>query len=389
MTSIAPPLPPCPARFAARKAAILAQLARPDDEYADASPKGAVDAGIRPLLDVINGLDGFVTTSSCAGRVAVFLEGRRGGGGGGGGTTDGETVEHVVRDDDGNGAPTTVAAVSAAAAVAPPTRASSSGGKGGGGTWLFVSHDPLVSETDGRGGSSSSTADRYRSTDWASVFGLSMAEADGVDDDAGVDSQEERLVHFKFEPMILHVLTASLAHAQLLLRCAAAAGFRESGAVGIAPGTAAGAGPDSRADGPAPTPIVAVRSMGLGLASVVGVADTSSGGNDDDQTTAKARCIVSRGYLARLARLADQRFATNRARTERFRAALVAAVGRGQGGPADDSTAAAAAATTPNTWEDADARRARKRAEGLRRQAALKEASAAATGERQEGEALL
>src|SRR5437763_4376424 len=66
---------PIPASFARKKAAILAALSLPTDEYQDRSPKGSVDDEIRDLIDEINAYDGLVTTSSCAGRIAVFLEG--------------------------------------------------------------------------------------------------------------------------------------------------------------------------------------------------------------------------------------------------------------------------------------------------------------------------
>jgi tRNA wybutosine-synthesizing protein 3 len=173
-------LPPYPARFTTRKAAILELLARPDDDYTDASPKGAIDEGIRPLIDVINKLDGFVTTSSCAGRVAVFLEGRKG------------TTPPV----DERSTP---------AATAPASTIASAGGKGGGGKWLFVSHDPLVN-----GVAADSTSppqhSNYTGTDWASVFGLEKDEAAAnIDEETvqdNVEQDEERLVHFKFEPMV-------------------------------------------------------------------------------------------------------------------------------------------------------------------------------------------
>lgn len=85
--------------------------------YADLSPKGTVDAGIRELIGEINAREGLVTTSSCAGRVSVFLEGkkkkrrigrgRRGGergprsdGGGGGGVGGAEKKEAGADGDD-------------------------------------------------------------------------------------------------------------------------------------------------------------------------------------------------------------------------------------------------------------------------------------------------
>ncbi|KAI6890903.1 hypothetical protein KC318_g13883 [Hortaea werneckii] len=72
-----------PATFRDRKAKILQDLSIPDDQYEDLSPKGSVDEGIKDLISEINGLPDYVTTSSCAGRVAVYLEGAKGAKGGG------------------------------------------------------------------------------------------------------------------------------------------------------------------------------------------------------------------------------------------------------------------------------------------------------------------
>ena len=40
----------------------------------DLSRKGSVDAAILPLLDYLNGLDCYYSTSSCSGRLVVFAE---------------------------------------------------------------------------------------------------------------------------------------------------------------------------------------------------------------------------------------------------------------------------------------------------------------------------
>lgn len=63
--------------FVARKSKILSDLSVPDAEYTDLSPKGSVDEGIRDLIKDINALHGLVTTSSCAGRVSIFVEGSK------------------------------------------------------------------------------------------------------------------------------------------------------------------------------------------------------------------------------------------------------------------------------------------------------------------------
>ncbi|KAL7925870.1 methyltransferase TYW3 domain-containing protein [Trichoderma austrokoningii] len=280
------------AAFCEKKAKILQQLAVPDAEYSDASPKGTVDAGIRYLIDEINTAEGYVTTSSCAGRASVFLEGRKSKSG------DGEHGESEQ-----------VARV---------------GGKGAGGTWLYVSHDPRA---DG--------GEEY--LEWMKELGLPDA-ADGLEihHDAG---DERRLIHFKFEPMILHVLTASLGHAQILLRCALQAGFRESGAINI-----------TSPSGEQTTPMVAIRSMGLSLESLIGYEDA----------TAQRRRIVPPEYLKMLLQISNERFVENTKRIERFRSALKEAILKPKRLNPEGKE-----------WEDAAARRERLRAEGLRRKAAL------------------
>ena len=177
-------LPKCPERFTARKAAILEQLERPDDDYTDASPKGTVDEGVRPLIDVINKLDGFVTTSSCAGRVAVFLEGQK--------KKKGEADEPKEPREEPEG--------ENGARGATKTTIASAGGKGGGGKWLFVSHDPLVKGAEDSPRPPPYTS--YNETDWTAEFGLEKSAAGDDDDVYGQDSEDERLVHFKFEPMV-------------------------------------------------------------------------------------------------------------------------------------------------------------------------------------------
>ncbi|KAK5632407.1 hypothetical protein RRF57_008121 [Xylaria bambusicola] len=306
-------LPPLPPTFSRKKECILELLAVPEAEYSDASPKGSVDAGIRDLIEEINAMDGFVTTSSCAGRVSVFVEGRKAGTG----------------EEDDAARPATVAAV---------------GGKGGGGTWLFVSHDP-VQENASQG--------------VRSLLGLrDTVKSEGREDDTTqVTFKDTRLIHFKFEPMvcllwaylnnlkchihlhfiqILHVLTASLEHAQVILRCALQAGFRESGAINL---TSSGA--------EAVTPIVAVRSMGLSLESLIGI-----------QENGVAKCTVSDDYLLSLLRIANERFEENKKRIERFRTAIL-------------EVSYPPKKRDGTEWEDAQSRRERKRMEGLRRKAEL------------------
>jgi len=135
----------------------LEQLSIPDQDYSDLSPKGSVDEPVRQLVEEINQLEGFVTTSSCSGRIAVYLEG----------------IPKSSRQDDGHDAPATA------------TNGIASGGKGGG-QWLYVSHDPLdLSKQVGEG-------------DLKTLFGL--PSGDSVEFPSS--PKTVRFIHLKFEPLV-------------------------------------------------------------------------------------------------------------------------------------------------------------------------------------------
>jgi len=130
--------------------------------------------------------------------------------------------------------------------------------------------------------------------------------------------------------------------AQKVLSSALQAGFRESGATSIA----------SSAGSQTPTtPMVAVRSTGLALDSIIGVADY------DDQCYS----IVDESYLETLISIANNKFRTNTERIHRFQDLLRATL--------TPSTIALKDSSSDPKWEDAKARRERKMAEGLKRQA--------------------
>lgn len=149
------------AEFARKKAAILQQLAVPDEAYTDASPKGSVDVEIRDLIDLLNAHDGVVTTSSCAGRLSVFLEGSRG-------------VESLSSSND----PDMIRDASR-------DQVASKGGKGGGGRWLFVSHVPVHE---------SGAAEH----EFHHLFGLEPRPTAA----SPPSPPTARFVHLKFEPMV-------------------------------------------------------------------------------------------------------------------------------------------------------------------------------------------
>jgi tRNA wybutosine-synthesizing protein 3 len=176
------PLPPVekmsPA-FDRRKEAILAQLAIPEGEYTDLSPKGTVDAGVRDLVDEINALAGFVTTSSCAGRVAVFLEGAK--------------KKAAAATTTTTTTASTTASTSATATGEVDHDSGDAiagvGGKGGG-RWLFVSHDPVdlgKLEDDG---------------ELLSALGVPVQEDQGTTGHGSLDLGTCQLLHLKFEPLV-------------------------------------------------------------------------------------------------------------------------------------------------------------------------------------------
>ena len=248
--------------FRAKKDSILKQLETPSELYHDQSPKGSVDVAIHGLINEINAIPGLVTTSSCSGRVAVYVEGQN-------------------------------------------NRASTRSGGKGGGKWLLVSHDPLVV-------SDSQTAVSL-------LFGQDVEHSD-------VSLKGARFVHFKFEPMvessptgrglkvisvdglqILHILSASLSDAQRVLAAALQAGFRESGAINLV-----------EAGNKPATPMVAVRTTGLGVDSIIGYV------TQDEQMFS----LVTESYLQSLIHIANERFQSNSERIGRFSQGLRAKYGK-------------------------------------------------------------
>lgn len=147
------------------------------------------------------------------------------------------------------------------------------------------------------------------------------------------------------ELQILHVMTANLSHAQRILAAALNAGFRESGVQSLK------ALQDDNA-----CPMVAVRTAGLALSSVIGVASSSHASHS-------ARSIVSEEYLRMMLALANERFTANTERVERFCKALKDSSASLRG----DSDLPA----TKHSWESKGARAERKRQEGLARQEAI------------------
>ena len=154
--------------FDQKKRKILEQLSVPKNEYNDLSPKGSIDEGIRDLIKEINTRTGLVTTSSCAGRVSVFLEGQK----------NDEVIDCISLESPGD------------SAIYPFRQQKATfGGKGGGGNWLYISHEPLSLSNQGE--------DLPEHISLTSLFGLQESPSAGLG-----ASSKYRFVHFKFESMV-------------------------------------------------------------------------------------------------------------------------------------------------------------------------------------------
>lgn len=123
------------------------------------------------------------------------------------------------------------------------------------------------------------------------------------------------------------------------------AGFRESGAVSL------GAAKLGEAN-----PVVAVRSTGYSFDSIIGYQNEAG----------HSVSLIGESHLRTLVCIANERFKINVERIARFRTQLLASNPPSINAPSGSSKL---------DWEDADARKQRKRAEGLARQQALQSAN--------------
>lgn len=168
---------PIPPNFTLKKERLLAALAAPSQSYTDLSPKGSVDAGIKDLIDRINTLDGIVTTSSCAGRISVFLEG----------TKPQTQCDYAVVGVD-EGGQEEKGEISDERTVTGPV-----GGKGRGGRWLFVSHDPIEIHLQ----------TEIERQPLSTLFGLTSSSSPSpAAQPILYNPSQIRLVRFQFEPMV-------------------------------------------------------------------------------------------------------------------------------------------------------------------------------------------
>ncbi|KAJ9658508.1 hypothetical protein H2198_003660 [Neophaeococcomyces mojaviensis] len=299
-------MPARSSNFLKKKSQILASISTHDsNDYTDKSPKGSIDIEIIDLIAEINAFDSYVTTSSCAGRVAVFVEGHKTAR-----PSDGDN-EVPLEDQDRVRQDTTAAIVAAAGP----------GGKGSGNKWLYVSHSRVVMPTE------------QTFHDLFELTPQSTSEPATYPTDPDV-----RLVKLTFSPLILHVLCSSLQAAKPLLAAAINAGFRESGVQSL-----------KALDDEAAGVMVAIRTAGVGFESVVGWVEEGGTGEE------VYRSCVDEGLLSMYVQIVNGRFGWNEERRERLRVELEALKRREEEDVGRRSE-----------WEDKEVRRRRKREEGLR-----------------------
>lgn len=163
--------------FDRQKAHLLEEIGLNSENNPDASPKGTIDTLCIPLIKLINSHKDMVTTSTCSGRLSVFLEGEK-------------NVDKVRSTIDQR----------------EPIKI---GAKGDGGHWLFVSHD------------------KDEINEWWKRNNI-LLKYDNAISEEDYDAKT-RYVLFKYEPLILHVKCRDFKSASRLYSTAMGCGFRESG----------------------------------------------------------------------------------------------------------------------------------------------------------------
>lgn len=166
--------------FDQKKQHILNEIGLNSENNPDASPKGTIDDLCIPLITLINSHKDMVTTSSCSGRLSVFLEGNKL-----------KTNEEITSSKENE------------------IEQYKIGAKGDGGHWLFVSHDK--DEIKG-----------WWKKEYINVHSNSEININDYD-------TSTRYVLFKYEPLILHVKCRDFKSASRLYSTAMGCGFRESG----------------------------------------------------------------------------------------------------------------------------------------------------------------
>ncbi|CAJ1937804.1 unnamed protein product [Cylindrotheca closterium] len=186
----------------------------------DKSPKGSVDAPIRPLVDLINKRStSYCTLSSCSGRLSLFDPNERHPGMQGSTTNTNTTTSP----DD--------ASVIAFAASKTTTTTTGRSGKGRGG-WLLISHDPIAPSELVNCFPNNTHDDDGNYGNYGNNHDNNTTSAAAATTDTSTTSTTMMIPWiFKLEPMLLHIAACSLSKGKQLLQVALELGFRESGLV--------------------------------------------------------------------------------------------------------------------------------------------------------------
>ncbi|KAF9098203.1 hypothetical protein BGX23_006807 [Mortierella sp. AD031] len=340
--------------FLTRKKTILIAL---NSDTPDKSPKGYVDEPLLPLIVLINNHQDYVTTSSCSGRICTYLEGLEEE------EEEQESQQQPVnakddqdQDQDAEEVAKGYEENTSLAAVEAAKRAK-------GGQWLYVSHDPVVFPDQ---------IEEHPRWIVETLFGpeahrvVLMEESMAGPEMRTIDMARSQLVYFKFEPMILHIEAATPQAAKTFLNHSLFSGYRNSGILPSAKRT-----------------MLAIRST-LKLDAPIAYIPTTSTSNSSNATTTtegKIHLMVSLSYLRVLIDLSNEKFRMNVAQMGRFEERL----SRYLTGEGSSSTGEGGGkkkmGDQGGDWEDKDARRERKKREGLLKQEQAAKARAEAEAE--------
>ncbi|KAG0357923.1 hypothetical protein BG005_002988 [Podila minutissima] len=340
--------------FFSRKKAILVAL---NSDTPDKSPKGYVDEPLLPLIVLINTHADYVTTSSCSGRICTYLEGLDEGA-----TENSEEGDNNISNNEGEEEePKGFDENTSLAAVEASKRAK-------GGQWLYVSHDPVELPVDQEEGPSSR---------WIidTLFGPEAYRVVTMEEQQKQKHAQQiktlgmarsQLVYFKFEPMILHIEASTPTAAKQFLNHSLFSGYRNSGILPSAKRT-----------------MLAIRST-LKLDAPIAYIPhpTTSASSTTSSSSDPIYLMVSLTYLRVLIELSNDKFRANVDQMGRFERRLTEHLVGG----ANSSAQGGVKQGDQGAWEDKDARRERKKREGLERAAAAAAERARKAEEEQEEE---
>ncbi|CAG8506856.1 6060_t:CDS:2 [Funneliformis caledonium] len=206
--------------FHSRKQQILSSLTSSDpSSRIDKSPKGSIDEAILPLIELLNRHDDYVTTSSCSGRVAIYCAGK-----GIKRHTNKFYASNNQVHDDIDEIDTNVKDEELEVNDVDDVRHSTKGG----GRWLFVTHSHVDLPKE-------YNKEKLNEFLLKTIFGIehvnviSLTDHDSDYNNLLKDDDNNRMIYFKFEPMILHVEARTLDAAKNLVTSAIDTGYRESG----------------------------------------------------------------------------------------------------------------------------------------------------------------